>query len=73
MVRVRVGVGVCDRLSSGRAAAARVEGGVGNLKTWSVRMATTSSPTRFDLGPTVWVIVVAVLLVLLAAMAIYSR
>ncbi len=36
-------------------------------------MATTSSPTRFDLGPTVWVIVVAVLLVLLAAMAIYSR
>lgn len=31
-----------------------------------------TSPARFGLGSTVWVIIVAVLLVILAAMVIYS-
>jgi hypothetical protein len=34
---------------------------------------TTTSPSRFGLGSTVWVIVVALLLVVLAAMVIYFR
>jgi hypothetical protein len=33
----------------------------------------TVSPSRFDFGSTAWVIIVAVLLVVLAAMAIYFR
>ncbi len=33
----------------------------------------TTSPSRFRLGSTVWVIIVAVLLVILAAMVIYVR
>jgi hypothetical protein len=33
----------------------------------------TVSPSRFGLGSTAWVIIVAVLLVVLAAMAIYFR
>ena len=33
----------------------------------------TASPSRFGLGSTTWVVIVAVLLVLLAAMAIYFR
>jgi hypothetical protein len=33
----------------------------------------TASPPRFGLGSTTWVVIVAVLLVLLAAMAIYFR
>jgi|RhiMetdeSRZDD1v2_1073273.scaffolds.fasta_scaffold423963_3 hypothetical protein len=33
----------------------------------------TPSPSRFGLGSTVWVIIVAVLLVVLAAMVIYFR
>lgn len=35
-------------------------------------MATTLQ-TRFGLGPVVWLLIVAVLLVILAAMAIYGR
>jgi hypothetical protein len=35
-------------------------------------MATTATP-RFSLGSTVWVLIVAVLLVLLAAMVLYFR
>ena len=34
---------------------------------------TTASPSRFSLGPAAWVLIVAVLLVLLAAMVIYFR
>ncbi len=34
-------------------------------------MATTTSPSRFGLGPRVWVIIMAVLLVVLAAMVLY--
>jgi hypothetical protein len=34
-------------------------------------MATTTSPSRFGLGSTVWVTLVAVLLVVLAAMVLY--
>ena len=33
----------------------------------------TTSPSRFGLGSTAWVIIVAVLLVILAAMVIYVR
>ena len=33
----------------------------------------TASPSRFGLGPTTWIIIVAVLLVVLAAAAIYFR
>jgi len=33
----------------------------------------TASPSRFGLGSTVWVIIVAVLLVVLAAMTIHFR
>ena len=33
----------------------------------------TTAPSRFGLGSTAWVIIVAVLLVILAAMAIYGR
>jgi hypothetical protein len=33
----------------------------------------TASPSRFRLGPTAWVIIVAVLLVIVAASAIYFR
>ena len=33
----------------------------------------TASPSRFGLGSTAWVTIVAVLLVVLAAMAIYFR
>ena len=36
-------------------------------------MPITTSPSRFGLGPTVWVIIVAVLLVVLAAMVVYLR
>ena len=36
-------------------------------------MATTPSPPRFGLGSTAWVIIVAVLLVVLAAMVLYFR
>jgi flagellar basal body-associated protein FliL len=38
-------------------------------------MATTSSPSRsrFSLGATVWIIIVAVLLVVLAAAVLYFR
>lgn len=32
-----------------------------------------ASPSRFGLGPTVWVLIVAVLLVVLAAMVMYLR
>ncbi len=34
---------------------------------------TTTSPSRFDLGSTVWAIIVAVLLVVVAAMVMYFR
>lgn len=33
----------------------------------------TIAPSRFNLGSTVWVIIVATLLVLLAAMVLYFR
>ena len=33
----------------------------------------TTFPFRFGLGPTTWIIIVAVLLVVLAAMVIYFR
>jgi hypothetical protein len=33
----------------------------------------TTAPSRFGLGSTTWVIIVAVLLVVLAAMVIYLR
>jgi hypothetical protein len=33
----------------------------------------TASPSRFALGSTAWIMIVAVLLVVLAAMAIYFR
>ena len=33
----------------------------------------TASPSRFDFGATAWVIIVAVLLVVLAAMVMYFR
>jgi len=33
----------------------------------------TASPSRFRLGATTWIIIVAVLLVVLAAMIIYFR
>lgn len=33
----------------------------------------TTSPSRFGLGPAVWAVIVAVLLVVLAAMLLYSR
>ena len=36
-------------------------------------MATTTSPPRFGLDSTVWVIIVAVLLVVLAAMVLYFK
>ena len=36
-------------------------------------MATVTSPSRFGLGSTVWAIIVAVLLVVVAAMALYFR
>ena len=36
-------------------------------------MATTASPFRFGLGYTAWVLIVAVLLVVLAAMVIYFK
>ena len=36
-------------------------------------MVTPTSPSRFVLGSTVWVIIVAVLLVVLAAMVFYLR
>lgn len=34
---------------------------------------TTITPSRFRLGSTVWVLIVAVLLVVLAAMVMYMR
>jgi hypothetical protein len=34
---------------------------------------TTTSPSRFGLGSTVWIIIVSVLLVVLAAMAVYFK
>jgi hypothetical protein len=33
----------------------------------------TASPSRFVLGPTAWIVIVAVLLVVLAAMVTYFR
>jgi hypothetical protein len=33
----------------------------------------TESPSRFGLGPTAWIVTVAVLLVVLAAMVIYFK
>ena len=32
----------------------------------------TASPTRLRLGPTAWILIVAVLLVIIAAMGMYS-
>jgi hypothetical protein len=34
---------------------------------------TTITPTRFQLGTAIWIVIVAVLLVVLAAMVLYLR